>query len=51
MISSTYIVSGGLLILTGQLFVNDALSANQMTVAWCLIFFASAGASSAYLCR
>jgi MFS family permease len=50
MISSTYIVSGVLLIVTGQLFVNDSLSANQMTVAWCLIFFfASAGASSAYL--
>jgi MFS family permease len=50
MISSTYIGSGVLLIVTGQLFVNDVLSANGMTVAWCVIFFfASAGASSAYL--
>jgi MFS family permease len=50
MIPSTYIVSGGLLIVTGQLFVNDVLDENSMTVAWCLIFFfASAGASSAYL--
>jgi MFS family permease len=50
MISSTYIGSGVLLIVTGQLFVHDVLSANGMTVAWCVIFFfASAGASSAYL--
>ena len=50
MISSTYIGSGVLLIVTGQLFVHDVLSANGMTVAWCVIFFfGSAGASSAYL--
>jgi MFS family permease len=50
MISGTYTVSGVLLIATGQLFVHDVLSANGMTVAWCVIFFfASAGASSAYL--
>jgi MFS family permease len=50
MITSTYIISGLLLILTGQLFVEDALSARSMTLAWCAIFFfASAGASAAYL--
>jgi len=50
MISSTYIVSGALLLVTGQLFVHDVVSATSMTIAWCVIFFfASAGASSAYL--
>jgi MFS family permease len=50
MISSTYIISGVLLIITGLLFTNDLLSATTMTISWCLIFFfASAGASSAYL--
>ncbi|HEY7148298.1 MAG TPA: MFS transporter [Gaiellaceae bacterium] len=50
MISSTYIVSGVLLVITGQLFVNDVLSATTMTLCWCVIFFfASAGASAAYL--
>jgi MFS family permease len=50
MISSTYIVSGGLLLVTGQLFVHDVVDATSMTIAWCVIFFfASAGASSAYL--
>jgi MFS family permease len=50
MISSTYIVSGGLLLVTGQLFVHDVVDATGMTIAWCVIFFfASAGASSAYL--
>ena len=50
MITSTYLISGALLIVTGELFVHDKLDANQMTIAWCLIFFfASAGASSAYL--
>jgi MFS family permease len=50
MISSTYIVSGGLLLVTGQLFVHDVFDATSMTIAWCVIFFfASAGASSAYL--
>ena len=50
MISSTYIVSGGLLLVTGQLFVHDLVEATSMTIAWCVIFFfASAGASSAYL--
>ena len=50
MISSTYILSGVLLIITGQLFVNDVLTATTMTICWCVIFFfASAGASAAYL--
>jgi MFS family permease len=50
MIASTYVASGVLLIITGQLFVHDTLNEQTMTVAWCVIFFfASAGASSAYL--
>jgi MFS family permease len=50
MITSTYISSGVLLLIAGQLFVHDVLSATTMTIAWCVIFFfASAGASSAYL--
>jgi MFS family permease len=50
MIPFTYIASGVLLIVTGQLFVHDVLTETTMTIAWCVIFFfASAGASSAYL--
>jgi MFS family permease len=50
MISSTYIISGLLLIITGVLFTHDVLSATTMTICWCVIFFfASAGASAAYL--
>jgi MFS family permease len=50
MITFTYISSGLLLIVAGQLFVHDVFSATTMTIAWCVIFFfASAGASSAYL--
>jgi MFS family permease len=50
MISFTYITSGVLLIITGFLFTHDVLSATTMTIAWSVIFFfASAGASSAYL--
>ncbi len=50
MISGTYAVSGALLLLTGVLFVNGALSAQGQTMLWSLIFFfASAAASSAYL--
>jgi MFS family permease len=50
MISSTYITSGVLLIITGFLFTHNVLSATTMTIAWSVIFFfASAGASSAYL--
>jgi MFS family permease len=50
MITFTYVTSGVLLIIAGYLFTQDVLSATTMTIAWCVIFFfASAGASSAYL--
>jgi MFS family permease len=50
MIAGTYIISGGLLTFTGWLFVNGALNALTITLCWSVIFFfASAGASSAYL--
>jgi MFS family permease len=50
MITMTYIVSGLLLILTGVLFANGTLNATTLTLMWCLVFFfASAGASAAYL--
>jgi MFS family permease len=50
MIASTYIISGVLLIATGFLFKSDLLTATTMTLCWCAIFFfASAGASAAYL--
>jgi MFS family permease len=50
MISFTYIISGVLLTITGWLFLQGALNAVTQTVCWSIIFFfASAGASSAYL--
>jgi len=50
MIAGTYILSGILLIVTGVLFKNGTLDATTQTIAWCVIFFfASAGASAAYL--
>jgi MFS family permease len=50
MIAGTYIVSGIMLIVTARLFDAGTLSATTQTVAWMVIFFfASAGASSAYL--
>jgi MFS family permease len=50
MIAGTYILSGVLLIITGILFNNGTLTATTQTIAWCVIFFfASAGASAAYL--
>src|SRR4051794_7983627 len=50
MISFTYITSGVLLIITGLLFTHGVLTATTMTIAWSVIFFfASAGASAAYL--
>ena len=50
MISGTYILSGVLLAITAFLFQADVLTAVTQTIAWCVIFFfASAGASSAYL--
>nr|WP_269454072.1 MFS transporter [Modestobacter marinus] len=50
MIAGTYILSGVLLAITAFLFQADVLNALTQTIAWCIIFyFASAGASSAYL--
>lgn len=50
MITATYIISGALLAITGWLFTLGVLDATSQTIAWCVIFFfASAGASSAYL--
>jgi MFS family permease len=50
MIASTYILSGVLLAICGDLFEQGILSATQQTMAWTVIFFfASAAASSAYL--
>jgi MFS family permease len=50
MIAGTYILSGVLLIITGILFNSGTLTATSQTIAWCVIFFfASAGASAAYL--
>jgi hypothetical protein len=50
MISGTYILSGGLLAVTAWLFDRGTLSATTQTAAWVIIFFfASAGASAAYL--
>jgi MFS family permease len=50
MIAGSYIVSGVLLAITGYLFTEGVLSATTQTIAWAVIFFfASAGASSAYL--
>jgi MFS family permease len=50
MISGTYLVSGVLLGVSAVLFYAGTLDAVTQTIAWCVIFFfASAGASSAYL--
>jgi MFS family permease len=50
MIASTYIIAGTGLIIVGYLFQQDSISATQLTVGWTAIFFfASAGASAAYL--
>ncbi|GAA2886287.1 MFS transporter [Streptomyces mexicanus] len=50
MISSTYLLSGLLLFGTAWLFGRGSLSATTLTACWCVVlFFASAGASSAYL--
>jgi MFS family permease len=50
MISGTYIVSGILLFVTAWQFSEGNLSATSLTVWWTIVlFFASAGASSAYL--
>jgi MFS family permease len=50
MIASTYCLSAILLAISGWLFDQGVLSAVTQTIFWCVIFFfASAGASSAYL--
>jgi MFS family permease len=50
MIFATYGVSGVLLYVSAFLFHQGSLSAVTQTIFWCVIFFfASAGASSAYL--
>src|SRR5919112_2622711 len=50
MIAGTYILSGALLIVTAFLFREGVWTAESQTAAWSVIFFfASAGASSAYL--
>jgi MFS family permease len=50
MITGTYVGSGVLLLITAWLFNQGMLSAITLTAAWTVVlFFASAGASSAYL--
>jgi MFS family permease len=50
MIFSTYGISGALLAVSAWLFYAGVLTAVTQTILWCVIFFfASAGASSAYL--
>lgn len=50
MISFTYIVSGVLFAITGWLFAQGVLNALTLTICWTIVFFfASSGASSAYL--
>jgi len=50
MITGTYVLSGVFLLATAWLFHQGSLNATTMTICWCVVlFFASAGASSAYL--
>ena len=50
MIAGTYLISGVLLALSAVLFDAKVLTATTQTIAWVIIFFfASAGASAAYL--
>ncbi len=50
MIFSTYVISGVVLAVSAGLFSAGALTAVTQTIFWCVaFFFASAGASSAYL--
>jgi MFS family permease len=50
MIFSTYLISGLVLAVSAFLFQADAISATVQVLFWCIsFFFASAGASSAYL--
>jgi len=50
MIFLTYLVAGGVLAVSAFLFSAGSLNATTQTIFWCVsFFFASAGASSAYL--
>jgi MFS family permease len=50
MIGGTYLLSGGLLMISAWMFGEDKLNATTQTFVWVVIFFfASAGASAAYL--
>jgi len=50
MITMSYVLAGVGLVVVGALFQQDAISATQLTIGWSAIFFfASAGASAAYL--
>jgi MFS family permease len=50
MIAGTYIISAVLLAISAVLFNNGSLDADTQTLMWVVVFFfASAGASSAYL--
>jgi MFS family permease len=50
MIAGTYLLSGALLAISAVLFNAGVLNAVTQTVCWCVVFFfASAGASAAYL--
>ena len=50
MIAGTYLLSGVLLAITALLFKAGVLNAATQTISWTVIFFfASAGASAAYL--
>src|SRR5690242_13752422 len=50
MISSTYLLSAATLLVTAYLFNQKLLSATTLTICWAVcFFFASAGASAAYL--
>jgi MFS family permease len=50
MISSTYLLAGAVLLVTAWLFHAGDLSALTLTICWAIcFFFASAGASAAYL--
>jgi MFS family permease len=50
MIAGTYLISAVLLAISAVMFKAGSLNATTQTIWWCVIFFfASAGASSAYL--
>jgi MFS family permease len=50
MITGTYVISGALLLATAYMFDHGQLTATSLVICWCVVFFfASAGASAAYL--